>query len=149
MGNGIAVQFAQAVHRFLQSSLRRERHAVPTFPDRRVPQTEIGRQIHHAHALFQQGGRIAHGDTVRRGKKYHVAFGKRRIFRCGKTQIINATQAGEIIRNVHAGLAAASDGAYFGMRVVRQQAQQFDTRIAGGPDNADFKGGVGHIQGYP
>ena len=58
-------------------------HAIPLFPLGDVLDPEIRRQIDYSYARIEQCGRLLHGDTVRRGKKNHIASCKicfRRVF---------------------------------------------------------------------
>ncbi|OIQ73395.1 hypothetical protein GALL_449670 [mine drainage metagenome] len=137
LGDGLAVEFDQAVRGLVQEFGAGVLHAVPPGEFVQVLQAEVGGQIDDAHAGIDQAAGLRHRHAMRGGEKHHVAGVQGRVVRSGKRQIDLSAQAGEHVGYRHAGLFAGGDGHEFGVRMARQQAQQFHPGVAGAADDAD------------
>ncbi len=137
LGNGLAVQFRQAVNRLLQQIGAGVLHAVPLGELGQVLQAEVGGQIDKAHTGIEQPPGLSHGHPVRRGEKDDVAGVQRCVVRRGEGKIDLPAQAGEHIGHRGARFLARGDGGQLGLGVAGQQPQQLHPGVAGTANDAN------------
>ena len=113
-------------------------HFVPLFPCGDVADAEVGRQVNHAYAFFDKGRCFFHGHAVGCGEEYEVAAVKPGLFGRLECKVVNAAQAGEVVRYFNTGFASAGNGGDFCVGVAAEQAQQFNACVSGCTDNTDF-----------
>jgi hypothetical protein len=135
----LAVDLGQAVNRFRHKLGARVLGAVPLFPRRDILDAEIGRDVDHAHAGIDQHPGLLHRDAVGRGEEYDVALLERGVRRRAESEINPAAQIGKHHRDRRARFLTRSNYLELAMRMLRQQAQQFDTGIAGAAHDSDFE----------
>ncbi len=136
--DGLAVDLGQAIHRLGQQIGAAVRHAVPLLKFSQVLQAEISGQVDHLDARGQQLARLRHGHAMRRGEEHDVAGFQIGFVRRHERQVNMATQAGVHVGDRHASFLAAGDGLDLDLGVLRQQAQQFDARVARATNDADL-----------
>ena len=110
--------------------------AVPLFIRRNIRQTEICRQVHHPHRLWQ---RLDHLLRRRVGQtaENNINPGKIRILDFHKTRQRQAAEAWKHLGKVAPCLAIAAQQAHRSSRMAVQQTDQLDAGIATGAQNGD------------
>jgi hypothetical protein len=100
---------------------------------------KVGSQIDHAHSRVEQGRCLLHRHPVRGGEEDQIA-----ALQVGRGWILefqpqSAAQARKHLRDgVPASPRDVMAGTILHFRVLRQQAQQFDTGVAGAADDSDL-----------
>ena len=125
--------------------------AVEFLIQRSAPQPEVGAEIDHAQAEFEQRLRVFGGNAVRQRQEgdfgTSVLQGVR--VRRGEGQCVGKTHAAEpreLLGERLSGEGTRCDCHEFGMRMPQQQTQQFGSRITTGSNDGDFDG-CGHNAG--
>ena len=105
---------------------------------RDVLHAEVRREVDHAHAGVEQRARLVHGDAVRRGEEHDVARRQRFARGLGELEIDAAAQVGEHAAHRRAGFLARGDRRQLAPRMLREQAQQLDARVARAADDSSL-----------
>ncbi len=134
-----AMEFGQAVHRFLEEIGTRVLQLVPLLEHRDVADAEVRREVDDLHAGADELARLRHGHAVGRCEEHDVArLEVRGVGRGEHELVVLAAQAREHVDHARAGFAARRDGAHVGVRVRREDPEKLDTRVAGAADDADL-----------
>jgi len=138
----LAIDFAQPVHGLGDQLRRGVLDLVPALPFGDILQAKVGGDVDDAHARVDERARLAHGDAVGCGEKHDVAFLQLRLVRMGEGERHVAAQAREQGAHRRARFLARSNRRELDLRVLCQQPQQFDARIARSADNSSLDHGV-------
>ena len=107
--NRVAVSLGQAIDGCFTQRRCGVDFAIPLFPDSDITEAKIRRQIHHANTLGKQGGHLAHGNIMRRGKEHDVTLCVIRLRGIGKAKITDSQKAWKQIIDAPARLTARGD----------------------------------------
>ncbi|KAF1056633.1 MAG: hypothetical protein GAK44_00144 [Pseudomonas delhiensis] len=128
--NLLAIDLRQSVHRLGQQFRRAMRLAVPLGPLFSILQTEVGRQVDDPSPGGQQLARQSVSHTVRRREEHHVTSAQLLNIRNTEDQAVVVTSQVRVhVGHLHTLLGAGSDHFHTRLGVLREQAQQFDTRV--------------------
>ncbi len=118
------------------------RHLVPALECRGILEPEVGGEVDDAYARGDELACLRHRDAVRRGEEHDVAGLEIGIRGVGEREIVQpgsgVPQAREHRGDLRAGILARRDRANLGLRVRREQPQQFDARVSRPADDADL-----------
>src|SRR5882762_1278870 len=117
---------------------RRVLDLVPFLPGSHIFQAKISRKIHHPYPGRQESLRLAHRDSVGCRKKHNVTLAQVRLDWIREHKIHDAAQAWEEFRHAAAGFLTRSDGHEFGLRMLREYAQQLYSGITRPTDDANL-----------
>ncbi|MGF6389525.1 hypothetical protein ABIA46_004191 [Pseudomonas aeruginosa] len=135
----LAVHFRQAVDSLVEQRRSAMRLAVPARPLLGVRQAEVSGQIDDPGPGVQQfaSQRVRH--AVRRGEEHHVAGAEALRVRHAELQVVIMTSQVRVhVGDLHPRLGTRSDHFHPGLRMLRQQAQQFHARITRTANDADL-----------
>jgi hypothetical protein len=138
------VDLGQSIYRFPHQVRGRVLDAVPFFPRRDVLDAEIRGNVDHFDAGIDQRLRLMHGDGIRRCEEHHVALLECGLRRCAEIDVDAPAQARKHCGDGSACLLARSDGRNLTIRMLREQAQQLDARVAGAAHHSDPEHCVRH-----
>ena len=111
---------------------------------------KVGRKINNLDAGSSQFSSHAHGHTVRRCKKHHVASCEFGFFRCRKDQIVHKTPKRRIHgRHLGSRILARRDGANLDVWMAAQQTQQLHPCVACSSHNTGLDVLFLHVESSP
>ncbi len=131
-----------SVHGLFRQIGRGVVHAVPVLPLLQVLEAKIRRQIHDPGAAIEQAFNLMHGGAVRRREKDHVAVFEGSASRVAVLEIHRSAQARKHIVDAPPRFASGSHGNDLCLWVRGENAQQFNTRVAGSSDYGNANHGT-------
>jgi len=102
----VAIDFRQCIDCFGDEFRAGMLHLVPLFPQRDVPDAEVGSKIDDAHTSINQRTRLLHRNAVGRGKEHQVTVLEAGGCRLAEFEVDMAAQAGKHLRHCHPGFLA-------------------------------------------
>ena len=139
--DGLAVHLRQAVDRFGEEVGTGVGHAVPLGEDRGILEPEIRGEVDDAHTLARELAGFLHRDAVRRREEHDVAGVEAGVRRVDERQRVPAAQAREHLGDGRSGVLARRDDAHVDVRVLREEPEQFHSRVARAADDPDLDHG--------